>query len=207
MQRLDARMRPLLRRLEREAVLWREEPLRRVWYRNRLINPLRQRQFHSFGPNALVDRPQWLYGTEHIAIGKDVTILRGAWLAVERPAWGRTDPVIELHDNVGIRPGCTLSAAESIVVEEHVGMGAFVTIIDSQHTWRPDHPNPLRGPLKSAPVRIGRGTWLADRVTVAAGADIGEQCAIGPNSTVSGTVPDYSLVLGNPGRVVGSTRG
>jgi acetyltransferase-like isoleucine patch superfamily enzyme len=64
----------------------------------------------------------------------------------------------------------------------------------------------MHSPIESAPVRIGAGSWLADRVSVTAGADIGERCAIAPNAVVSGTVPDFSIVVGNPGRVVGSTR-
>ena len=85
-------------------------------------------------------------------------------------------------------------------------MGANVTIVDSKHTWSSGHPNPLFSPLDTAPVRVGRGTWLADKVTVTAGSEIGEQCLIGANSTVRGTIPDYSIVIGNPGSIVGSTR-
>lgn len=203
---LNGELRRVLRRLEREAAAWSERPFARVKARNKLLEPLRRYQFHSFGANSVIDRPIWLLGTHRIAIGANVTVMRHGWLAVERPGWKRDAPVLELGDHVGIRTGCTLSAAESIRVEDHVGMGAYVTIIDSQHTWREGDPNPLNGRLKTAPVRIGRGTWLADRATVAAGADIGEQCAIGPNTTVTGKVPDYSIVLGNPGRVVGSTR-
>jgi acetyltransferase-like isoleucine patch superfamily enzyme len=205
MPRLNDRLRSTLRRLEHEAALWREEPLKRVAVRNQLLRPLRVRQFHSFGTDAFVDRPIWLYGAQQISIGARVLILRNGWLSVERVAWDKPAPVIDIRESVGIRIGCTISAAEFILIEEHVGMGANVTVIDSKHTWSSGQ-NTLFNPVEAAPVRIGPGSWLADRVTVAAGADIGEQCAIGPNSTVSGKVPDFSVVLGNPGRVVGSTR-
>ena len=133
-------------------------------------------------------------------------VLRGSWLAVERAAWDKPAPVLDIGDDVAIRNGCTISATESILIEDHVGMGAYVTVIDSRHTWSSGHPNPMFSPVETAPVRIGSGTWLADRATVAAGTEIGEQCAIGPNTTVSGKIPDFSVVLGNPGRVVGTTR-
>jgi acetyltransferase-like isoleucine patch superfamily enzyme len=203
---LHRSIRSTLRRLEREAALWREEPIKRVAVRNRFVRPRRVRQFHAFGEQSILDRPQWLYGTKHISVGAFVVILRDAWLAVERPGWTKQAPVLEIGDSVAIRFGCTISAVESIIIEESVGMGANVSIIDSKHTWAPGDMNPMHGPIESAPIRIGRGSWLADRVTVAAGADIGEQCSIGPNSTVSGTIRDYSIVLGNPGRIVGSTR-
>ncbi|HVU73305.1 MAG TPA: acyltransferase [Mycobacteriales bacterium] len=192
--------------LRRQARLWREEPIHRVAVRARLMRPLRVRQLGAFGPASILDRPAWLYGSRHVSIGAGAIILRGGWIAVERSAWSATEPVLRIGDRVAIRMGVTISAAASIVIEDDVGMGAYVTIIDSKHTWAAGDPNALHGPLESAPIRIGRGTWLADRVTVAPGADIGEQCAIGPNSVVSAKVPDFSVVVGNPGRVVGTTR-
>lgn len=196
----------LLRRLESEYWLWRTEPIKRVAVRNRLIHPLRVRRFASFGADSFIDRPQWLYGTQKISVGAGVIILEGSWLAVERVAWEQPGPVLTIGDRVAIRVSCCISAANSVTIEDDVGMGGYVTVIDSKHTWGDESPNPLYGPIDSAPIRIGRGTWLADRVTIAAGADIGEQCAIGPNSVVTSKVADFSIVVGNPGRVVGSTR-
>jgi acetyltransferase-like isoleucine patch superfamily enzyme len=206
MPSLSSGIRSALKRLEHEATVWREEPLKRVAVRNQLLRPRRVHQFHAFGAHSILDRPLWLYRPRQISIGAQVIILRGGWLSVEKLAWEKPAPVLDIRDAVAIRTGCTISAADSILIEEHVGMGANITIIDSRHTWSGGHPNPMQNPIETAPVRIGPGTWLADRVTVAAGADIGEQCAIGPNSTVSGKVPDFSIVLGNPGRIVGSTR-
>jgi len=170
------------------------------------MRPVRVAQFGSFGALSIVQRPMWLYGAQHISIGDNVIILRGSWLAVERRAWDRDEPTLRIGNRVAIRTNCTMSASESIVIEDDVGMGGYVTVIDSKHTWLPGNPNVLAAPVEAAPVRIGKGTWLADRAAVAAGADIGEQCAIGPNTVVSSKVPDFSIVLGNPGRVVGSTR-
>lgn len=199
-------MRKLLARLEAELDLWREEPARRLALRNEVVRPWRARQFASFGAKSIVDRPAWLYGTHLVSVGAGVVFLEGAWLAVERVAWSRPEPVLRIGDRVVARTGCTISAAESIQIEDHVGIGGGVTIIDSKHTWAPGKPNVMDGPIEAAPVRIGKGTWLADGAVVAAGADIGEQCAIGPNTVVSSRVADFSVVIGNPGRVVGSTR-
>lgn len=203
---LDQRMRAALQRLEHEARLWREEPIRRVAVRNKLVRPIRTRQFQHFGELSFVDRPAWLYGADHIAIGDQVVVLRGGWLSVEKMAWGRSDPVVRIGDRVGIRTGCTISSGESIIIEDDVGMGGNVTLVDTKHKWLPNDPNVLHAPVDTAPIRVGAGTWLADRATIAAGAEIGVQCAIGPNTVVSSTIPDYSIVMGNPGRVVGSTR-
>lgn len=180
--------------------------MRRVALRNSLLTPLRRRQFASFGVNSIIDRPLWLYGTSHISIGEGVVILRDGWISVERVAWGRGEPSLVIGDRVSVRTGCTIAAAESVVIEDDVGIGANVTILDSSHTWDAGNPNPMHNPIKTSPVRVGQGTWLADHVVIAAGADIGRQCAISANSVVSGKVPDFSVVAGNPGRVVGRTQ-
>lgn len=207
MSRLTAKLRSSIRRLEQEAAVWRDEPLKRVAVRNYLLmRPIRVRQFQAFGRQSFVDRPMWLYGADHISIGERVIILRDSWLSVERTAWHKTDPVLDIRDGVAIRVGCCMSASDSILIEENVGMGASVTVVDSKHTWSSGHPQAFFSPVEAAPVRIGPGSWLADRVTITAGADIGEQCAIGSNSTVGGKIPDFSIVIGNPGRIVGSTR-
>ena len=203
---MRSRLHSILWRLEREAAMLRQEPIRRVQIRSRALHPLRAWQFQAFGANSFIDRPAYLYGTRHISIGAGVTILAGSWLSVERPAWGRPDPALVIRDGVTIRTGCTISAAESILIESDVAIGGGVTIIDSRHTWIPGNPNVMAGPLESAPIRIGQGTWLAERATIAAGADIGRECAIGSNTVISGKVPDFSVVVGNPGRIVGSTR-
>jgi acetyltransferase-like isoleucine patch superfamily enzyme len=182
------------------------EPVRRAQLLARAMRPLRRRQFASFGHDAIVDRPIWLYGAHHMTVGDSSMILRNAWLAVEKEAWRRPAPVLRIGFNVAIRPFCTISAAESITIEDHVVFGAMVTVIDSNHTWDGGHPSVLYNPIDTAPVRIGEGTWVADRAAILAGADIGRQCIIGANSVVRDTIPDYSVAVGSPARVVGTTK-
>jgi acetyltransferase-like isoleucine patch superfamily enzyme len=59
----------------------------------------------------------------------------------------------------------------------------------------------------TAPIRIGRGTWIAERVAVLKGANIGRCCIIGAHSVVRGEIPDYSIAVGAPARVVGTVEG
>jgi lipopolysaccharide O-acetyltransferase len=199
-------VRSALRRLEREAHTWRTQPMKRIAARGKLMRPVRVKQFHSFGPGSLIDRPTFLYGADHMAVGAYSMVLRGCWLAVESCAWDQSDPVLRLGNRVGIRMSCTVSASESVVIEDDVVIAALSTVIDSDHTWSAGRPNVLDNPTVTAPVRIGRGTWIGDRVAVLRGSDIGEQCLIGANSVVRGTIPDFSIAVGSPARVVGSTR-
>jgi acetyltransferase-like isoleucine patch superfamily enzyme len=183
------------------------QPMRRVALRGRLLEPYRRHRFHAFGPAAIVHKPAWLYGAQQMAIGANSLVLQGTWLSVEQPGWDRPAPVLRIGDRVGIRPYCMISATESIVLEDDVIVGAFSSVIDSDHTFSLGNPNVMHNPLETAPVRIGRGTWLAERVAVLRGADIGRCCIVGANSVVRGEIPDYSIAVGAPARVVGEVTG
>jgi lipopolysaccharide O-acetyltransferase len=182
-----------------------EQPVRRVALRARFTRPWWRRRFHQFGAGSILHRPDWVYGPHRMVVGDHVIVLHGAWLAVEKPAWGAPEPVLRIGDGVGIRPYCTISAAESVVIEDHVVISAFSTVIDSDHTFVRGSPSVLHGPLATAPVRIGRGTWVGERVSILRGSDIGSRCIIGANSVVRGRIPDNSVAVGAPARVVGTT--
>lgn len=54
-------------------------------------------------------------------------------------------------------------------------------------------------------VRIGEGTHLGAGATVLPGIRIGKWCVIGAGAVVNKDIPDFSVVVGVPGKVVGST--
>lgn len=51
-------------------------------------------------------------------------------------------------------------------------------------------------------VKIGHDVWVGQRAVILPGADIGNGCIIGAGAVVAGKIPDYSVVVGNPGLVV-----
>jgi lipopolysaccharide O-acetyltransferase len=192
--------------LVRRARFWIDEPMARVALRASVQRPYRVRRFHSFGEHSILHKPDWVYGPSQISVGPFVLILHGMWLAVERQAWDLPAPVMRIGARVAIRPYCTISAAESIVIEDDVVIAAFTTLIDSDHTWRTGSASVLHNPLDTSPVRVGQGTWIGERVAVLRGANIGRFCLIGSNSVVRGSIPDHSVAVGAPARVVGQTQ-
>jgi acetyltransferase-like isoleucine patch superfamily enzyme len=184
-----------------------EEPAARIYYRNQLIRPWRVHRFHHFGAHSVIDRPIGIYGAHHIYVGKDVGIGPGCTIAAERAAWSKPGPVLTIGDRVIIRCSTHISASESIIIEDHVCFGAWITVIDSNHIFNTETGNIQDGRVSTSPVRIGAGTWIADRVSILPGADIGKGCFIGSNSVVNKPIPDFSIAIGFPARVVGSTLG
>ena len=49
---------------------------------------------------------------------------------------------------------------------------------------------------------IGHDVWIGTRATILPGAQIGSGAIIGAGAVVGGTIPPYSVVAGNPGRLI-----
>lgn len=179
-----------------------DEPVARMAVRGHLLAPWRRRRFYAFGASSFIHKPIAIYGPFQMALGDGVMVLHGAWLSVERVAWSRPQPVLRIGNRVGVRPYCTISAAESITIEDDVIIGAYSTVIDCDHTQVPGVANVLQTPLETSPVHIGAGTWIGERCSILRGARIGRGCIIGAGSVVRGEVPDHSVAVGSPARVV-----
>jgi acetyltransferase-like isoleucine patch superfamily enzyme len=57
-----------------------------------------------------------------------------------------------------------------------------------------------------APVAIGDCTYIGPLSVITKGATIGSHCLIGAQSLVNAAVPDYSIAVGSPCRIVGEVK-
>lgn len=162
--------------------------------------------FARFGRRSVLARPCRLEGTEHIGIGASVWIGPDSWLqCVPHESASADDTGISIGERVTASGSLVLSAAASIVVEDDVLFARNVYVSDHIHryddTSRPVHE---QGVAKVDPVRIGKGAWLGQNVVVCPGVTIGKGAVIGAGSVVNADVPDYSVAVGAPARIVKS---
>jgi len=54
----------------------------------------------------------------------------------------------------------------------------------------------------SAPIIISDNVWIGERATILKGVSIGQGAIVAMGSVVTKDVPDYSIVAGNPARIV-----
>lgn len=99
---------------------------------------------------------------------------------------------INIGDDVYLAEGCWADGTSGLILNNEVLMGPYCVVVTDHHGRESGSYRFARG--KSAPVTIGRGTWLGAHVVVAAGSYIGEGCLIGANVTVSGCIPDNRMV-------------
>ena len=78
----------------------------------------------------------------------------------------------------------------------------WIYVCDFDHRYADVHaPIKDQGIVKS-PVRIGPETWIGTKVTVLRGARVGRGCVLGAHAVVRGDIPDFSVAVGAPARVV-----
>jgi len=96
---------------------------------------------------------------------------------------------VNVGNNVTIGNFCkvqnNVSIYEGVTLEDYVFCGpsmVFTNILDP---------------------RCKEGTSIGANATIVCGHTLGKHCMIGAGSVVTKDIPDYALVVGNPGRVIG----
>jgi serine acetyltransferase len=165
----------------------------------------RARRFGAFGEgSALVFPPGAVFNEQWIRIGRDTIIgPRVSLTAGMAPGQEMiTDPVIAIGDRTLIGRGSHIVGHLQITIGDDIQTGPYVYITDQNHRYR-DTETPIgRQWPTEAPVHVGSGSWLGTGVIVLPGARIGRNVAVGAGSVVTGEIPDFSVAVGSPARVV-----
>jgi lipopolysaccharide O-acetyltransferase len=173
-----------------------------VRVRDRLFTSGARRAFASFGAHSVIQLPVRLNGEAAVAVGSDVFIGAGSWIQVMNADAGAS---IVIGDGTSIAGLCVLSAAHSIRIGSKVLMARNVYIADHGHAFEdPTTPVLDQGLRQVRPVEIGDGAWLGQNVFVGPGVSIGRGAVVGANSVVLSDVPDHTVAVGAPARILRS---
>lgn len=113
-----------------------------------------------------------------------------------------TESVVVIGDRCLIGRGSGIVGHLSIEIGDDVWTGHHIYITDQNHGFDdPDLPISKQFPAEQ-PVRVGDGSWIGHGAVILPGAQIGRHVVIGANSVVSGEIPDYSVAVGAPARVI-----
>jgi acetyltransferase-like isoleucine patch superfamily enzyme len=163
------------------------------------------RRFGHFGEGSVICFPvTTIFNERYIRIGTQTMIGPNVALSagMVEGQLCLTDPVVSIGDRCLIGRGSGIVGHLSIVIEDDVWTGHHVYITDQNHGYE-DATRPISlQTQEERPVRIGAGRWIGAGTVVLPGAEIGRHVTIGANSVVTGRIPDYSVAVGVPARVI-----
>lgn len=105
----------------------------------------------------------------------------------------------EIDDSVGIIG--TLDCINRIIIEKDVFSGHDIMILTGCHDYMKFGDERKRSNT-SEPIHICEGVWIGSRAIILKGVTIGKHAVVGAGSVVTHDVPEYTLVAGNPARII-----
>ncbi len=156
---------------------------------------------NSLGTNSVVDPSVQVYGWKNIQIGNDTIISEDTLIN----AFNRTteDVILTIGNNSFIGRRNYFNVGGTIRLGDYCLTANDCRFIGSSHNIEdPFTPYLASQTDAEASIEIGANCWLGCAVTVLKNVKIGHGSIIGAASVVTKDVPPFSIVAGNPGRVI-----
>lgn len=167
----------------------------RIW---RLLNVLRYAELKK---RSFIEKPFLLTGVHSMFLGENVKIWPFA--RIEVFSGNKSDPALKILDNTVIQPFVHIAVAEKITIGRHCLIASHVYITDHDHNIDLPRSDPsYRDNLQTSAVVLADYVWVGEKVNILKGVTIGKSSIIGAGSTVTRSIPPYSLALGTPAKVV-----
>jgi UDP-2-acetamido-3-amino-2,3-dideoxy-glucuronate N-acetyltransferase len=125
-------------------------------------------------------------------------VLRGATIG-ERCIFGQNCSVAEgvvIGDNVKVQNNVSIYTGTVVEDDVFLGPSAVLTNVKNPRSQVNRHSLYER-------TLIRRGATVGANATIVCGVELGRYCFIGAGAVATKNVPDYAMILGNPGRHVG----
>jgi acetyltransferase-like isoleucine patch superfamily enzyme len=131
----------------------------------------------------------------YIKIGKDVLIGRNGILSC-------TDAHIEFGDFVSTGSNCYFTTKSFIKIGSNVSIGPNSYFMAGTHEIQSVDTPVIKQKRVSKGIVVEDNVWIGASVLVLDGVTIGRDSIIGAGSIVNRDIPDYSLAVGAPARVI-----
>jgi acetyltransferase-like isoleucine patch superfamily enzyme len=157
---------------------------------------------------ATLHRPFMVYGyydqgsrtfRKYVRMSSTVTVMNAKALTIGDHVWVWHHSILDATEGIVIEEGCQIGAWVGIFTH---GSESSIRLLGARFV---DVPNSDRRGYTRGSVKIGAYTFIAASSMVLPGVTIGKGCLVASGSVVSRSVPDYSVVGGNPAVVKGRT--
>lgn len=165
--------------------------------------------FKILGARTILISPRKVVGAKFVKIGSKCLFEDSATIyAVSEYAGEKFNPRLVIGDNLYANYSLNITCASSVVIRNNVTFAYNVSIFDFNHGFS-DLGTPIRSQklnLYSRGVEICDDVWVGANAFICGNVKIGKGAVVGANSVVKTDVPEYSVVAGNPARIIRSLR-
>ena len=166
-----------------------------------LLNGFHIVRFSHFGKGSSILKGLIVNHPKGVSIHNKVRIGRFARLSCYsiKEKYG----TITIMDNCYIGDFFSVLTGDDIVIENDVLFASYITIIGENHGMNPECEIKYGlQELTGGKVKIKSHSWIGEKVIIMPGVTIGSYSIIGAGSVVTHDIPDYSLAVGNPAKVI-----
>jgi acetyltransferase-like isoleucine patch superfamily enzyme len=189
-----------------EAKIYRD-----VWWLPKMI------KYAHFGKNVKVDRKAWIVGHKQIRLKDGCRIHKFCHLRADKDEGieiGRRSEIfpyamlmtyggfIKIGDDCTVNPYCVLYGHGGLVIGNGVRIAAHTVMIPANHTFDDANCPIFEQPVIAKGILIEDDVWIGAGVCLLDGVKIGKGSVIGAGSVVTCNIPEVSVAVGTPARVI-----
>lgn len=182
---------PKLKELTLSLISSKQHPKPRLWVRW-FVNPF----FHKKGKKAKISHrgsridvfPWHSFNIGNRSVIEDQCIINN----------GAGDIIIGENSLIGI--GSIITGP--VTIGNNILFGQRVFITGFNHGYRDIDTHIKDQPLDRRPSSVGDDTFIGTDAVVLPGVAIGKRCQVGAGSVVTKDIPDFSIAVGNPARII-----
>ncbi|MHA1696341.1 MAG: acyltransferase, partial [Candidatus Helarchaeota archaeon] len=109
---------------------------------------------------------------------------------------------IYIGNRVKITDNCILDGSGGVIIGDDSMIGIHSMILTNMHRFDQKDVSIRDQGSTYKPVKIGKDVWLGARTIVLPGVIIGNHSIIGANSVVSKSIPENSIAVGSPAKII-----
>ncbi|MDX1681479.1 MAG: acyltransferase [Phycisphaeraceae bacterium] len=150
---------------------------------------------------------------DNIAIGEDCFISEKAKIFTEQFTCGKRCLIAAnalIRSELTLGDFCSVNTntviAGKVTCGDMVRIGNNVSIFGTNHGHADPDKNIFDQPHTSVGITIGNDVWVGANVVIVDGVTIGDHCVLAAGAVVTRDVPSYTIVGGNPARVIRDRR-
>lgn len=169
-------------------------PIKYLWAVRAVIYKM---TFGKVGNMTYIGKPTFIEGRRNIYIGNRVRIFPG--IRMEAIGNGK----ITIGNNCAIEQNVQITSKDAdLFIGDNVTIAANTFITNLDHEYKDISKSVMEQGHLINQTSIGEGCFIGYGVSIQSGTILGKHCVIGTGSVVKGKFPDYSVIVGIPGRVV-----